>query len=161
MNIKFSQLPTLSGLSATDIFPILHDGVNYVAPVSAIYTFLSGDMLVDVATSYMSNSSYYDQAFSLATSVYSTVSANSGNYVLDGSNEVANWNVTYNIVQIRKNDWDSAATFTKNTSSKNLVVSDTTLVPNSTAINNIIAISLADYNNISVPDPNTFYVITS
>jgi hypothetical protein len=40
------------------------------------------------------------------------------------------------------------------------VASDTTVVSGSVAINNIIALTQAQYDAIPVPDPNTFYQIT-
>jgi hypothetical protein len=161
MNIKLSQLPVDSNLTGNELIPILNNGSNYITPVYAIYNFLSGDQLIQVTTSYIANSAYILESAGLANDVYSNVNANSGNYVLQTSTEVAYWTNASNQVVQNETNWNAATTYTQNNSAKTFVQSNPTLVPTSSAINNIVAITLDNYNNLTTIDPNTFYVIAT
>lgn len=139
MNIKFSQLPITIDSQGTDLFPILRDGDNQMTPVSAVYTFLSGNKLIDIYTSYSSISSQY---------------------VLTTSQSAITWNNTANIVNEWAPNWTDATTLIELASGV-LVISDETLVTNSSAIRNIVAISQANYDLLDIIDPLTFYIIAS
>jgi hypothetical protein len=160
MNLKFSQLPLKEELSNQDIFPILSDGNNYVTPINAIFNFLSGDKLIEVYTSYVSNSGTWTNDTKILNSVYTTYYKNSSNYVLKDSPEVAKWNSNYSTTSSLSSNWNDVSTYVNKISS-NFIFSDSTLVPNSSSITNIIAITQSNYNQLTYIDPSTFYVIAS
>jgi hypothetical protein len=160
MNTKLSQFPFQTSLNGNEVFPILSNGNNFIAPVSAVYTFLSGDKLIDVATSYTANSSYFLNGSNVAFNVYSSYNQNSGNYITNDSLSVEDWNLAYGIVNQNYVNWNNATTFTSGYSSY-AVQSNTTLVPNSSAVTNIVVITQANYDALTSIDPYTFYIIAS
>ena len=160
MNLKFSQLPLKEEVLNQDIFPILSDGNNYVTPINAIFNFLSGDKLIEVYTSYVSNSGIWTSNTKILNDTYTTYNSNSSNYVLKNSPEVARWNSNYSTTSSLSSKWNNASTYVNEISS-NFIFSDSTLVPNSSSIKNIIAISQSNYNQLTYIDPSTFYVIAS
>jgi hypothetical protein len=139
MNIKFSQLPVTIDSQGTDLFPILRDGENRMTPISAIYTFLSGDKLIDIYTSYSNISSQY---------------------VLTTSQSAITWNSAVDTLNTYGPNWQAATSLIEYTSAA-LIISDKTEVPNSSAIKNIVAISQANYDLLTYIDPFTFYIIAS
>jgi hypothetical protein len=139
MNIKFSQLPVTIDSQPTDLFPILRDGDNQMTPVSAVYTFLSGDKLIDIYTKY---------------------SDLSGFYVLTTSQSAAYWNNTSNYVNKLAPEWETVSTIFEAVSSS-LIFSDSTQVPGSSAVGNIVAITQENYDLLEYIDPATFYIIAS
>lgn len=159
MNIKLSQLPTDNKLNGSEVFPILSNGANFIAPISAIYTFLSGDNIINVTTNYNSNSSYLLDGAKKANIVYSVYTVNSGNYVLQNSQEVTNWDFAFTTVSANYLDWNSATTVIQQVSGLPFIISDTTMVPSSSAITNIVAITQQGYNELPYIDPYTYYVI--
>jgi hypothetical protein len=139
MNIKFSQLPITIDTQKTDLFPILRDGENQMTPVSAVYTFLSGDQLIDIYTSYSSISS---------------------DYLLSTSQSAITWNYAVNVLNEYAPNWQAATSLIEYTSAA-LIISDSTQVENSSAIKNIVAISQTNYDLLTDIDPLTFYIIAS
>jgi hypothetical protein len=144
MNIKFSQLPVKTDVKLTDIFPILRSSDNYTVSVGTVYNLLSGDKIIDVYTSYSQNSSIFINDHTKLQDFYTNYNQHSGNYVSYGETKPLQWDSVYS-------SWNSA--------SGNLIKSDTTGVPTATAIKNIIAIPLADYQALAVTDPYTFYIV--
>jgi len=144
MNIKFSQLAVKPDVKLTDIFPILRSGDNYTVSVGTIYNLLSGDKIIDVYTSYSQNSSTFINDNIKIQNVYTTYTQNSGKYVSYGETKPTQWDSAYS-------SWYGA--------SGKLIKSDTTNLPTATAIKNIIAIPLVDYEALPVLDPYTFYIV--
>ena len=160
MDVKFSQLPFLEKLKDDDFFPLLSDGDNYIAPLYTVRNYLSGDKLIQVYSSYSQNSSYLIDSAKLANSVYTQYFTKSSFYVLTTDYEYSTWNSTYNTTRGLSADWTNTNNFVNSTSSI-LLYSNNTLVPNSSAIKNIVAITQANYNLLTYIDPETFYVIAS
>jgi hypothetical protein len=160
MDVKFSQLPFLTNLKDEDYFPTLSDGDNYITPMYTVRNYLSGDKLIQVYSSYASNSSYLIDSAKLANSVYTQYFVNSSFYVLKTDFEYSNWNSNYNTTRSLSGGWNSSKNFVNSVSSV-LMYSNSTLVPNSSAIKNVVAITQANYNLLTYIDPETFYVIAS
>ena len=160
MNLKISQFPVINELSKNDVFPVLVDGQNYISAINSVYTFLSGDKLIEVYTSYSSNSSVLISNSKLLSSVYTQYNSNSANYILITSPEVANWRSSYSSVNSTSSVWNNTNSYVSGISSS-FIFSDSTLVPNSTAIKNIIAITQTNFDQLTYIDPQTFYVIAS
>jgi len=160
MDVKFSQMPLLSELKDFDTFPLLSEDDNYIAPMYAIYNYLSGDKIIQLYTSYSTNSSYLLQSANLANSVYTQYFTQSGFYVLNTSYDVSTWRSNYNNSRSLSASWTDTRN-TVNSISATLLQSDNTLVPNSSAIKNIVAITQANYDLLTYIDPQTFYVIAS
>jgi len=144
MNIKFSQLPVVPDVKLTDIFPILRSNGNFTVSVGTVYNLLSGDQLIDVYTSYSQNSSIFIKDTTKLQNLYTNYNQYSGNYVSYGETKPLQWDSAYS-------SWYGA--------SGNLIKSDTTGVPTATAIKNIIAIPLDDYDALVTRDPYTFYIV--
>jgi len=143
MNIKFSQLPITIDSQGTDLFPILRDGENQMTPVSAVYTFLSGNKLIDIYTSYSSISSQY---------------------ILTTSPSAITWNSTTEQVNRSSGAWDAVATAFEQVSAvfPYIMLSNPTLVPNSSAIQNIVSITQVNYDYLvtnNLVQESTFYII--
>jgi hypothetical protein len=163
MDIKFSQLPPVVTIKKTDTFPILENGEdNKLAPVLAIYYYMSGDTIVRLHSAFTSNSSKWIDASEKAIDVYTKFSVNSSLYIKETDFEVSQWTQNYNYTNALSGFWQRASTYTSTISSK-AIVSDTnpTLFPNSSAIKNIIAITQTNYDLLTFKDPQTFYVIAS
>lgn len=160
MDVKFSQLPLLEDLNKFDTFPVLFDGDNYMAPMYAVYNYLSGDKIIEVYTAYASNSSYLLNSANLANSVYTQYFTQSSLYVLSTSYDVSTWKSNYSNTRTLSSGWQDTKNFV-NSISSNMIYSNNTLVPNSSAIKNIIAITQANYDLLTYIDPETFYVIAS
>jgi len=147
MKIKFSQIPkTRAVVPALDTIAILRDYENLMLPVSAIYTYLSGDKLVDIYTSYNANSSFYVKTNSVQMAVL-----NDSSTVVQRNS--ATWNNTTSYV-------GSVSSFV-NSISSNYIYSKPTLVPGSSAIRNIVAITQQAYDNLGSYDDYTYYIIAS
>lgn len=160
MNIKFSQLPPKLQIIKTDKFPILSNGSNYIAPVDSIYTFLSGDKIIQVYTSYSTNSSYLLNSAVLANNVYTAYSTNSSNYILLNSQKPIDWDSNYTITNTNSSKWVQNYNYV-NSISSNFIFSNSTIVPNSSAIKNIVAITQTNYDSLTSIDPQTYYIIAS
>ena len=160
MNIKFSQLPQKLIIKNGDFFPLLSDGNNYMSPIDSIYTYMSGNKLVQVYTSYSTTSSYLLSSAALANNVYATYSANSSNYILSNSQKVYNWDSNYTTTNANSSKWVQNYNYVSSVSS-NFIFSDSTLVNNSSAIKNIVAITQANYDALPSIDPQTYYVIAT
>jgi hypothetical protein len=160
MNIKFSQSPPKLKIIKTDQFPILSNGTNYISPIDSIYTFLSGDKIIQVYTSYSTNSSYLLNSATLANNVYTTYRTNSSNYVTLNSQKATDWDSNYTITNTNSSKWVNNYNYV-NSISSNFIFSDSTIVPNSSAIRNIVAITQTNYNSLTSIDPQTYYIIAS
>jgi hypothetical protein len=160
MDVKFSQLPLSLTLKSDNYIPILSDGDNFVAPIYSIYNYMSGDSLIRIYTTFASNSSYLLNSARLANSVYTQYFQNSSFYILTTDENVSNWNSNYALTNSLSAKWNSSTTLTESTSTY-AIYSNKTLVPNSSAIKNIIAITQANYDSLTFIDPETFYVIAS
>lgn len=157
MNIKISQLPIDYVLNGKEVFPILDDGKNFSTPVSAVYTFLSGNNIIEVYQYYINNKNVFETNNSLISSVYTNYRQNSSLFVKSNSSQVYNWNQSTTYVQNNSSNINNVL----NNFSSYFLTSDPTLVPGSSAINNIIAISQDNFNNLTYIDPQTYYVISS
>jgi hypothetical protein len=147
MNIKFSQIPkTKLVVPSLDTIPILRDYENLMLPVSAMYTYLSGDKLIDIYTSYKSNSAYY---------------------VKTNGPELRVLNETSTVVQRNSSTWNNTTSYVNSVSSfvnsisGDYIYSKPTLVPGSSAIRNIVALTQEAYDNLSTYDDYTYYIIAS
>lgn len=160
MNVKLSQFPVKLKLNSTDSFPILSDGANFMAPVEAIYSYLSGDSFLQVYTSYQTNSSFLIQSTVKNNGMYSVYNSLSTQYILKGSIETDLWESNYNLTNSLSSGWNNASNFIR-LSSEKIIFSDTTIADGASAIKNIIAITQENYNNLQYIDPQTFYVIAS
>jgi hypothetical protein len=156
MNIKLSQLPLELELQNDYTFPILKDGENYITSIGAIYQFLSGDNIIDVYTSYSSNSASIQEGHN----VYSSYSQASSNFVKADSQDVINWNNTYINVRDNINSWNNVTTKIQDVSGR-FILSDSAVVPGASAIKNIVAITQTAYDQLTIIEPDTFYVIAS
>lgn len=160
MNVKISQFPVKLTLKSNDSFPILSDGTNFIAPLEAVYSFLSGNQLVQVYTSYASNSSFLINSTIRNNSMYSTYNALSSQYILNNSIQTDIWNSNYFLTNSLSANWNNASEFMRLSSDK-VIFSDTTIADGASAIKNIIAITQENYNNLTFIDPQTFYVIAA
>jgi hypothetical protein len=158
MNIKFSQLEKKSNALKSDIFPILRDKVNYTTTVDSVYSLLSGDKVAEVYTSYSKNSSIFINDHSLVNSVYTTYNQKSANYVSINTPITNKWESVSTQVIASSANWNNTYTTWSQTSGI-VVTSDTTAIPQATAIKNIIALPLSVYESLTVLDPYTFYVV--
>lgn len=139
MNIKFSQIPKTSKVRPEDTIAILRTYENLMLPVSAMYTYLSGDKLIDVYTSY---------------------SNTSANYLLSSNPQIQVWNNTSVVVNRDSDKWNNSSNLVSSISS-NFIFSNSSLVPGSSAIKNIVALTQGAYDSLVTIDPNTYYVIAS
>jgi hypothetical protein len=160
MNVKLSQFPIKLTLKNEDSFPILSDGTNFIAPIEAFYSYLSGDQVVQVYTSYQMNSSFLIQSTIKNNSMYSLYNSLSSRYILNGSIQTDLWESNYNLTNSLSSGWNNASNFIR-LSSEKIIFSDTTIADGASAIKNIIAITQENYNNLSYIDPQTFYVIAT
>lgn len=160
MNVKFSQFPVKLTLKSTDSFPILSDGTNFIAPLEAVYSYLSGNQIVQVYTSYASNSSFLINSTNKNNGMYNIYNSLSSQYILNGSIQTDVWDSNYFLTNSLSSNWDAASNFI-NLSGNKVIFSDTTIADGASAIKNIIAITQENYNNLTFIDPQTFYVIAS
>jgi hypothetical protein len=160
MNVKISQFPVKLTLKSNDSFPILSDGTNFIAPLEAVYSYLSGNQLVQVYTSYASNSSFLINSTLKNNSMYSVYNSLSSQYILNNSIQTEIWNSNYFLTNSLSANWNNASDFMRLSSDK-VIFSDTTIADGASAIKNIIAITQENYNNLTFIDPQTFYVIAA
>jgi hypothetical protein len=160
MNVKLSQFPVKLTLKSTDSFPILSDGTNFIAPLEAVYSYLSGNQLVQVYTSYAANSSFLINSTNKNNGMYSVYNSLSSRYILDQSIRTEIWDSNYFLTNSLSANWNQASNFIALSSDK-VIFSDTTIADGASAIKNIIAITQENYNNLTFIDPQTFYVIAS
>lgn len=163
MDIRFSQLPNVVTIKNTDTFPILENNEdNAIAPVLAIYYYMSGDTIVRLHSAFTANSSKWINASEKAIDVYTQFSINSSLYIKETDFEVSQWTQNYNYTNSVSGFWQRASTYTSTISSMAIVSNtDSTIYPNSSAIKNIIAITQTNYDLLTFKDPQTFYVIAS
>jgi hypothetical protein len=171
MNIKFSQVPVLS-----DFEPILtnpeefdvsvagllqspdQNNANVLIPLVAVYNFLSAGKIVELTAVFQSTSGHLLSSTRVAMQGYNFYRSVSASYFLNTDPKIAKWEGNFSTTNSISANSVSTHNYVRSVSGS-FCFSDTSLVPNSSAIKNMVAITQTNYNNLTFIDPQTFYVI--